>query len=870
VVIAVVAAVVRGVQVFEQDQIDDQLLADIATADDPVAVSSWLGTDGTRALVLLYALTARLNPAAPPSAAAPGSPAVDAPGFLVQTGAHDTTSTQTIRFLSPVTDGAYFSAWLDDGWWVIRDDGGGLAMSHDLVYLDHDHITRSAALGADGAFLVTTPSVAQTANTCDATTQCEQADLLRILAPPSGTVDPLHATARLLDAPIEFTLLPDLEPSYTVGDHLTGVVTATASYLTTMSYHWELTREATPRDQTATMSGDRLDRVLTVPGDYRLTVVATASSGETARHSWDLTVTGDAAGQLYQGILVTQYPADSTDGSPPGEPGPWLEGSGEGTLCVSTASTDPTDFVVEFLGEDELSAPGVTAGYACFPRPASARTAGVHLLGLVSACPVGEPCIPPTVVDFDAGRSMSPFSYTVDDVAPVLGDVRQGPAGGPLVVSDPPHPTPFDRGDTIEARTTVTDPGGGPLTVLVRWSDGAGQTLTGIESGDEIVVAHTYARSKWGPVGVQLQAFDEAGEGSNLATGFFDVRPAAVAVGITATAQADGLAVLTGSYAEDEDTATFLDVDWGDGSHSLFPRPFPAPLDTALSGVDDLLGRFEATHRYTTAEDRTVTAVVYNGAPDEGTATTLVTIPAAPPVLRSDGVIAVTDGGDVAFDAWVGDPTPGDALAVHVDYGDGEAADSTGHTSGDTVGIAHGYGAPGRYQLVLTAVDSTGLESAPVTRCVTVGHDVASLPCPDAIPAGDEDLHGSPRGDVSGPPLAHAGDTITVYTGAAAAGHGISAWIYSAPSALGTFVAGNGGTGALRIPVATPPGPHSVALFDGGVLIGWFPIQILSARSASALGLTGADPRTGLLVALLLLTAGGALLAGRRAAGGVT
>jgi hypothetical protein len=866
VVIAVVTAVVRGVQVFEQDKIDDQLLADIGTADDPVAVSSWLGDDSTRALVLLYALTSRLNGATPPAAAAPGSPAADAPGFLVQTGADDTTYTQTIRFRSPVTDDAYFSAWLDDGWWVIRDDDGGRAMSHDLVYLDHDHLTRSAALGADGAFLVTTPSVTQASATCDATTLCEQAEMLRILTPPSGDTDPLHATARLLGAPIEFTLLPDLETSYAVGDHLTGAVTARASYLTTMGYRWELTRQATPYDQTATMSGDQLDRILTLPGDYRLTVVATASSGEVARHSWDFTVAGDAEGQLYSGIQVTQYPADSADGSPPGEPGPWLEGSTEGTICVSTGSTDPTDFAVTFPGEDEVAAQDVTVGYACFPRPASAQTAGVHLLELVSACLDGQLCIPPTTIDPEIGRSMSPFSYTVDDVAPVLDDVRQGLAGGPLAVADPPHPAAFDRGDTIEARTVVTDPGGGPLTVLVRWSDGAGQTLTGLESGDEIVVTHTYPRSKWGPVGVQFQAFDAAGEGSNLATGFFDVRPAPVTVDAAATARADGLATLTGSYAEDEDTATFLGIDWGDGSHDLFPRPFPAPLDTALSGVDDLLGRFGTSHRYATAGNHTVTATVYNGAPAEGTGTALVTIPAAAPVVRSDGAITVSGDGDAAFDAVLGDVTPGDALTLRVAYGDGQTDESAGHAPGDTVGVAHRYDDPGRYDAVLVAVDGDGLQSEPVTRCIVVGHDLASLPCPDAVPASDDALHGMPEGDASGPPEAHAGDTIDVSAGAGSVGHGIAAYIYSTPAALGTFVAGAGGLGSLQIPAGIAPGPHSIALFDGGALIGWFRIRILPASSTASgvLGLTGSDPRAALVTALLLMATGVALTASRR------
>lgn len=891
VVVAIVAAVVRGIQVFEQAKIPGQLRDDIDTADDPIDVAHWIGEDGSRASLVLYALTSRLD-TRQPAVSIPGAPAADAPGFLVRTGVGDTEFTQTIRFQSPVASDEFYSAWLDHGWWVIRDDDGGLAMTRDLVYLDHDHVVRSASPTAAG-FLVTAPAVSTPAISCDAASMCEQSDALRILTPPSGDTEPFASTATLLEAPISFENLPDIAESYSVGDTIEsdGLVRAEASYLTTMSYRWELARHASNGDQVTRIDGNHFNRTLMVPGSYRLSVVATASSGETARHDWSFTVTGDAAGQFAGDILLTQYPADSA--TPEDEPGPWAEGSTGGTLCLSTGANEPTDFKLKYVGEPAMSADDVTAGYACFPGPQGARVAGVHLLETVQACRESVPvCVESTAFDYVDGQWIrrSPFSYTVANVAPVLGTVRQGVAGGELAETVPSHPTPFERGDTIEARATVTDPGGGPLTIRVRWSDGTGETLTDVDSGEEIVVTHPYSRANWGPVGVQLQAVDAFGSTSNLETGFFYVRPVAATIDVAATADVTGLATLTGGYTDEDGTASHLVVEWGDGSHDVFTQPFPAPLD-ADADADDLLGRFAASHRYATGGAHTVTVAVVNGSDEPGTGTTTVTIPNTAPAVASDGEITISDDGEVAFDALVGDLNPGDVLDLRIDYGDGESDRSTGHAAGETVGVRHAYAESGRYQLRLTAIDAAGLESEPVTRCVVVGHDAATDPCPGVLPETDDELRDLPRGEVTGPARARAGQTITVSAGTDAAGHRVSAWIYSTPAALGSFTAGPDGTGALTIPATARAGTHTIALVDGGVLLGWFPIEVLPATTGApdpgssdpgtahprpgkpssvphhypSLPATGTSIGIGLIALMVLaLLAGGALVRGGR------
>ena len=883
VVILVTSAVVRGIQVFDQAKIPDQLRADIVSAAVPVDIVSWIGDDSSRAALLLDAIATRINPVAPPAATVPSAPATDAPGFLLTSGVGDTTFTQTLRFRSPVSDDAYYDAWLDDGWWVIRDDDGTLAMSHDLVYLDHAGLKRSATGTADG-FLITTVGVVSPDASCTPAGGCEQSPSLQILTPPPTATDPLHTTATVIGDPIAFTTLPDIAASYAVGDLLDATVVAEATHPTPMSYHWELTRHDAHGDYTAQADGYQLKRTLGIPDDYSLTVTATADSGETIQHEWDFTVTGDADGQLIDGVLLTQYP---DDGAVPGDTqGPWLEGSTGGTVCLSTGSTDPTDFHLQFVGEDDQAALGVTAGYACFPRPASATHAGVHPFDNAYACKVDAPCFT-TWGDLEyvdgAWVQRSPFSYTITNEPPSANDVAQGLAGGTLTITTPSEPSRFTVGQTIEARTTVTDAGGGPLTVHVRWSDGSGETLTDIPSGQVVDVSHTFTLPNSHVIGVQLQAVDDTGEAGNLASGFFYVKPRAAEIDLDASAEPTGLATLTGDYVDPDRTASILTIDWGDGSHDVFDAPFPLPLDVEATSAADLDGRFAASHHYASSGTHLVVATIVNGAVSNGVASASITVPNAAPGVVSDGPISVDDEtGEVSFDALLGDLNEDDSLTLHVDFGDGDLGQYTGGHSGDTVHVDHVY-ASGRYTMTLTAIDGDDAESDPVARCVYVGTDVAVAPCPGALPASDDELEGLPSGDVGGPEEATSGSTITMTVGSiASVGDVVSGWIYSTPTSLGFATVTADGTVTFTIPSSLATGGHTIALFLGDTLLGWFPIVVNapaappgggssggsgsgsaggpsgSAGGGGDLASTGTDPSLAALAVLLLLAVGGA------------
>jgi len=832
VVIAVTTAVVRGVQVFDQAKIPDQLRTDIADAAKPVDIVNWIGNDSSRAGLLLQAIARRINPGAPPSAPVPASPATDAPGFLVTSGFSEVAFTQTLRFRSPVDPEAYYDAWLDDGWWVIRDDDGGLAMSHDLVYLDHDGFTRSASRTTDG-FLITTVGAVSPDASCTPVNGCEQSDALQILTPPPTPTNPLKSTATLVETPIAFTTLPSIGSSYAVGDELDATVEAEATHLTTMSYRWELTRHDPTGDQIARMDGAEIKRTFTIPGDYGLTAIATASSGETIKHEWDFTVSGEAAGQFASGILLTQYPENGA--TPDDEPGPWVEGSTSGTICLSTEGTDPTDFSLQFVGEAAQAADGVTTGYACFSRPASAKKAGVHLLENVSACKVSALCVQTTAIEYIDGQwvQRSPFSYTITNQPPSATDVSQGLSGGTLAVTVPSEPSTFTVGQTVQARTTVTDAGGGLLTVHVRWSDGFGETLTDIPSGQVIDVTHTYEEVSWGPVGVQFQAVDDSGETGNLATGFFFVKPRPAQIELDASSDPTGLVTVTGQYTDPDHTASLLALDWGDGTHDVYDAPFPLPLDTEYASAADVQDRFTATHRYDSGGTHHLTAYIVNGAAVDGVRNASVTVPNAAPVVVSDGPITVSDDGDVDFDAMVGDLNIDDTLTFHVDFGDGDIDFRTGRHSGDTVHVHHKY-ANGRYTVTLTATDGDDAESEALTRCVFVGRDVAAEPCPGVLPASDDDLESTPPGDVSGPEQAAPGSAITMSVGSiAGAGDVVSGWIYSTPTSLGFATVTSGGTVTFTIPDSIATGSHTIVLSLGATLLGWFPITLAATGDDS-------------------------------------
>jgi hypothetical protein len=823
VVICIVIAVVRGVQVFTEAEIPGKLRDDITNAGTLVDVVTWLKASDGNNFIALTALAGRVNQTPPPSAPVPTTPSGTSPNFLV-TGGTGTQFTKSLQYQSPLVDGQFLTTWLDEGWWVIKDADGGLAMTHTLQFTDHDGSNRTAVATDDGFLLYRSDAVSP--QQCDASAKCETTTSLPLMAPGEGGITAVQRTATLADAAIDFTLLPTVASTYELGDTLDVQATAHASYITTMSYQWKLVRHASGADITDSEDGSRMYRQLQMPGDYTLSVTATASSGESGTHAWDFTVTGTADGQLSGNILVTQYPDDSTDGTPPLFPGPWLEGDSHGTLCVSTGSTDPTDYQVEFVGGPTLTREAVTDGYACFQRPAGTEAAGVHPLQVVGACPTGQLCFPPIVVDPVKGVTTSVFSYEVTNLPGTISNPVVGLEGDAGVATGPSGPLYFAAGDTVELHADVTDPGGTPQTVTVTWSDGWVQTFPAVASGGHIVAKHTFTHSSLGPVGAHVVGVDSVGETANIAAAWFVVRPVPLQVDVTAQADAAGRVALAGGLTDAEGGATYVIIEWGDGTHDTLQAPFASLAGAAA--FPDADSSFDASHIYAGGAPHTVTVTAYNGAATNAIATAVVTIPASAPALASDGPITIGDDGTASFDATLADLTPGDTLGLYADFGDGAVGESLGHASGDTVTWSHQY-APGRYYVTLVAADAGGLNSPVVTRCLVVGATLDSEPCPDAVPATDVDLAAHPAGPVSGPSQAHPGDTITMTAGSVNGGDGVFGFIYSTPTPLGSYLADASGTGTLTVPANMPLGSHLIALFVGGQLVGYAPIEIVAA-----------------------------------------
>ena len=877
VVVCIVIAVVRGVAVFTEAEIPGKLREDIANTATLVDIASWLRASDGNNFIGLTALAGRITTATAPSAPVPAAASAESPRFLVTGGGQSVQFTPTLTYVSPLVPDAVVVTWLDEGWWVIEDADGNRAMTHVLQFTDHDGDNRSAVATEDGFLLYETG--AADFDECNADNKCEQTTSLPFMEPVSGNIAAVQRTATLADAAIDFTSLPTVPATFEVGDTLDVQASAQASYPATMTYQWQLTRHAGGTDVTDAEPAARLYRTLTMPGAYTLTVTATANSGEFASRTWNFTVTGEPEGQFAQDILVTQYPDDSADGTPPLIAGPWIEGDGHGTLCVSTGSTDPTDYTVKFFGSDAVVEEGVTDGFACFPRPATAIQAGVYPLEKVNACPVDGLCLPPLIVDPIKGITTSVFSYEVTNEPGTVANPSVGVQGGTLTTTGIFSPQFFVAGDTVEMSAAVTDPGGGTQDVTVTWSDGATQTLPAVASGDVVTVTHTFSHSSLSPVGAQMIATDAVGVTSNLTTAWFTVLPEPVGITLHTSADAAGRVTLAGALTDPEKGTSNVLIEWGDGEHTTLGAPFASLAVSAQFPAGDLV--FAANHLYADGADHTITVTAYNGAATDGTATTTASLPASAPAVAIPDPIAVASDGTATFSATVGDSTPGDVLSLIVDYGDGDTDRIESLAAGDEVPLSHTY-APGQYTLTLVAADAGGLSSPIVTRCLVAGATADSVPCPGDIPATDTDLTALLPGSADGPTQAQPGDTVTMTAGTVSAGDVVFGYLYSTPVAIGTYVAQAGGVGTLTIPADTAPGEHFIALFSAGQFVGYAPITILPADAPSGgggtggagaggagagnqggtLSSTGVNAAAEIALVALLLACGGALVVG--------
>jgi LPXTG-motif cell wall-anchored protein len=157
------------------------------------------------------------------------------------------------------------------------------------------------------------------------------------------------------------------------------------------------------------------------------------------------------------------------------------------------------------------------------------------------------------------------------------------------------------------------------------------------------------------------------------------------------------------------------------------------------------------------------------------------------------------------------------------------------------------------------------------------------------LPGGDDETPGTKpplpgsalnddnrNGVTINPSAAAAGQQVVVTVGDAQAGTEIAVWMYSDPQRLASGVLDASGRITVTIPADAAAGAHRIAVYDAeGDLIGWGDLQVTAASGGATDGGAGAGdgglantggalPVAATVLALLLLSAGGVMLARRR------
>jgi 5'-nucleotidase len=163
-----------------------------------------------------------------------------------------------------------------------------------------------------------------------------------------------------------------------------------------------------------------------------------------------------------------------------------------------------------------------------------------------------------------------------------------------------------------------------------------------------------------------------------------------------------------------------------------------------------------------------------------------------------------------------------------------------------------------------TPAPTPGTPTAPPASPSPALPGSATAPTTSPVAAGAASLTAALRGLVTVSDSTVApGQTITVEVGDSRAGEFVSAFMYSAPVALGGWlrVAADGEV-TVRIPANASAGEHRIAVQDAsGAVIGWTTITVAASDDLAS---TGVDPTPTVILALMLLALGAAFTIRRR------
>lgn len=230
--------------------------------------------------------------------------------------------------------------------------------------------------------------------------------------------------------------------------------------------------------------------------------------------------------------------------------------------------------------------------------------------------------------------------------------------------------------------------------------------------------------------------------------------------------------------------------------------------------------------------------------------------PAAPTIDQAGGTVAVS---------WTAPADGGSPIIEYTVVIDGTQILTA---AGDATSLDIGALSAGAHTARVIAVNSVGASASSPSTQFTVAGTGESTPQPTDDATTPTDPTDDNRGTVSVPEAAYPGQSIAVRVGGAWSGERVVIWLDETLVAAVELDA----TGATRvtIPVDTRLGDARISVTDvDGVLIGWDGIVITERERVAADGTllppTGASlPVIALVIAVLLLAAGGVFVAARR------
>ena len=289
----------------------------------------------------------------------------------------------------------------------------------------------------------------------------------------------------------------------------------------------------------------------------------------------------------------------------------------------------------------------------------------------------------------DNGSGSASFDVNVAGTPPTL--IPPGPQ------SAPEGPAAFALGTLVDANAS------GNYAVTVNWGDGTAPTkFTQPAPGSLGTRPHSYVQD--GKYTVSVTAADIDGNSApitfllTITNATPVVTAAANQTAVAAAAQAFHLGGFSDPGADAPWTVT---VNWGDGST---PASFSV---TAAGPLADRAHTFAAAGKYTV----TVTVADDDGS---GSATYLVAVAGAPPVVTPPNGQAAAEGTASTFDLGsVTDPDDTGPYAVKVSWGDGTPDTAFARPSTGTLGtVAHTFARDGTFTVSVMVTDASGLSAA--------------------------------------------------------------------------------------------------------------------------------------------------------------